>query len=165
MTDELNRDELISLLDRLGSPGDEEVLEAARTIHQRLSGAGANWDALLVPEGADEEVDDEDEPDVDDEDDEDDEDDACDDDTSDEDDEDEPDIDDEVDGDDEGAAPPAEGDHAEARSLIDKLLARSGLGEATREELEGYKEDIAEGEFDDGDLRYLRAMSKRLSKR
>lgn len=46
--------------------------------------------------------------------------------------------------------------------LIDNLLARSDLSEDTREELEDYKRDIAEGEFTEADSQYLSALAKRL---
>ena len=48
-----------------------------------------------------------------------------------------------------------------ALALIGKLLARSGISEDFREELEGYKTDIAEGEFNEADHRYIRAVFKR----
>jgi hypothetical protein len=51
----------------------------------------------------------------------------------------------------------------EALALIDKLLGRSGVTDDFRRELEGYKSDIAEGEFADSDYKYLRALEKRLS--
>ena len=47
--------------------------------------------------------------------------------------------------------------------LIDNLLARGDLSEDTRDELEGYKQDIAEGDFTEADSQYLRALAKRLS--
>jgi len=47
--------------------------------------------------------------------------------------------------------------------LIDTLLARSDLSEDTRDELMGYKQDIAEGEFTAADSQYLQALAKRLS--
>jgi hypothetical protein len=57
------------------------------------------------------------------------------------------------------------GGNADSLALIDKLLARRGISEDLREELTGYKDDIAGGEFADADRRYLRALGKRLSKR
>jgi len=47
-------------------------------------------------------------------------------------------------------------------SLIEQLMAREDLAESTREELEGYREDISEGEFTDADRRYLQALAARL---
>jgi hypothetical protein len=45
------------------------------------------------------------------------------------------------------------------------MLAKAGISEDLREELESYKTDIAEGEFEEADRRYIRAVHKRLSKR
>lgn len=59
-------------------------------------------------------------------------------------------------------APVAVGDNAEALSTIERLLARPGLFEGTREELLGYRADIAAGEFDAEDRRYLAALAARL---
>ena len=53
--------------------------------------------------------------------------------------------------------------NAETLALIDKLLARPGISDDFRKELTGYKDDIAEGEFEEADHRYLRALYKRLS--
>ena len=143
MGDELNRGELISLLEGLGDDVDERVIEAARTIHQRVTSTGVTWDELLVPEEADE-------PDEDPDDDLDE-------------DEDEDEDEDIGPGPDEGA--PLEQDkHAVALALIDDLLARD-ISETAREELLGYRKDIAEGEFDGSDLKYLRALGARLTKR
>lgn len=50
-----------------------------------------------------------------------------------------------------------------AMALVEKLLARPGITEDFRQELEGYKSDIAEGAFGPDDHRYLVAVSKRLS--
>jgi hypothetical protein len=49
--------------------------------------------------------------------------------------------------------------------MIGELLAKSGISEDLREELKSYKTDIAEGEFQEADRRYLRAVHQRLSKR
>ena len=40
MTEPLERDEVVGLLTRLGSERDEDVLEAARQVHARLTAAG-----------------------------------------------------------------------------------------------------------------------------
>ena len=68
---------------------------------------------------------------------------------------------------DETREPPAEAAKKNAASLalIDELLARTGISEDFRDELERYKTDIAEGEFVETDRRYVRAVHKRLSKR
>ncbi len=160
MTEPLERDEVVGLLKKLGSEPDEDVLEAARQVHARITAAGMTWDDLLVPdEGA------EDTDDADDTDDTDDADDA--DDADDIDDADSADDTGYEDLEDESAEPTAEtaGKNAASLTLIGKLLAKSGISQDLREELEGYKADIAEGDFGEGDRRYLRAISQRLSKR
>jgi hypothetical protein len=137
MGDELNRGELISLLEGLGDDADERVIEAARTIHQRVTSTGVTWDELLVPEEVDEPDEERDD-----------------------------DLDEDEDiglGPDE-EAPLEQPNHAVALALIDDLLARD-ISETAREELLGYREDIAEGEFDGSDLKYLRALGARLTKR
>ena len=146
MAEGLERDVVIELLNKLGSENDEEVLEAARQAHARVVAAGVTWDELLVPEDYDE-----DEPDEDDDD-------------EDLDEDDEPEADEEEA--EEAEESPAERDAQNAQSLklIEQLLAKSDISESLREELEGYKEDIKEGEFDAGDRRYLRALQARLSK-
>ncbi len=151
MTEPLKRDEIVGLLKRLGSEPDEDVLEAARQVHARITAAGMTWDDLLVPDQAADDTDDTD--DTDDADDADDTD----------------DIDDTgyEDLEDESAEPTAEtaGKNAESLTLIGKLLAKSGISQDLREELEGYKADIAGGDFGEADRRYLQAISARLSKR
>lgn len=147
----LDRDQFIQLLHDLGSEDDEEVLTAARDLHARVTVAGVDWDDLLVPE---EEADEEDYDDEDDEDVE----------AAELDDE----VDDEEDDDEELAAagdddrPVNEAEKAEALALIDKLMER-GISQATRDELNEYKSDIAEDDFLAMDLRYLKALHKRLT--
>ncbi|MDH3229874.1 MAG: hypothetical protein OEN55_08795 [Alphaproteobacteria bacterium] len=174
MTKPLNRDEIIALLERLGGD-DAEVLEAARALHAAVAAAGTKWDDLLVPEDAgdardtDTEVD---EPA-----------DAGDADVAEVPAETEipaakagRDANTEVDepadaGADDVADVPADaeipaakaGRDAKALSLIKKLLARPGITDSFREEMEGYKADIAGGAFTDADHKYLRALAKRLS--
>ena len=146
MAEALERQVVIELLNKLGSDQDEEVLEAARQAHARVTAAGLSWEDLLVPEES--EDDDLDEEDFADEEDEEEEDGELD--------EPEP----------EAEESPAERAEKNAPSLqlIEKLLAKSDISETLREELDGYKADIADGEFDEGDRRYLRALEGRLSK-
>ncbi len=63
--------------------------------------------------------------------------------------------------------PPAETAKKDADSLalLDELLAKTGISEDLREELKNYKTDIAGGEFEEADRRYIRAVHGRLSKR
>ena len=166
---DLNRERIIELLDRLGSEDDAKVVAAARALHKEVTEAGLGWDALLTPERGEEpeyenEYDDDDE----------DEDDSGDEDGDDSGDEDEGDSGDE---DENEAEPEIEVDagafagkvsdarDAESLALIEKMLARRQLAETTREELAAYKEDIAEGELDEADRKYLRALHARISKR
>ncbi len=160
MTEPLERDAVIGLLKRLGSDQDEDVLEAARQVHAQITAAGMTWEDLLVPH----EVPEDDDTDT-----------GGDTVTGDAETGDDTDTDDVTDtgdaetedAEDETPEPPAETARKDTDSiaLIDKLLAKSGISEDLREELKGYKTDIAEGEFQEADRRYLRAISARLSKR
>ena len=147
MTEPLERDTLIALLSKLGSEEDGEVLTAARELHDRVRGAEVSWDDLIVPEDAPEDEDDdlpgEDEDALD---------------------EAEAFLPEAEDEDEERSPEQQQAENAEALAIIDKLLAGPAHSEALREELEGYKEDVAEGEFTPADLRYLRALKARLRK-
>ena len=156
MSDTLERDNVIDLLNRLGSEQDEDVLAAARALHSQITRAGMDWQDLLVgDEGAapsapdiDDDTDDEDEYD-----------------TDDTDDEDEYDTDDTDDEDD--TPEPADNfthDESKTPALINTLLAREGNSEAFREELEEYKSYLANGDFEPSDHRYIQALHARLSK-
>lgn len=139
MTETLDRDELIGLLNSLGSEDDAEALAAARRARALVSEAGVSWDELLVPEeSAEEDRELEEEP---------------------------------TEAEEKPPAeaeeePPAEAaeKNAESLALIGKLLARKDISQELREELEGYKADIAEGDFTEADRKYLRAVSQRLKK-
>lgn len=142
MTEELNREHLIQLLERLGGEEDADVLAAAREASSCVGDAGLSWDDILVI-GKDSETDDDDGEDDD-------------------------------DGDDDfqaGDEPDAEagdsgaGENAQVLKLIEGLLARTEISDDLRDELTGYKEDIAEGEFEASDRNYVRALHKRLTKR
>jgi hypothetical protein len=191
MTEPLSRDDVIAWLEKLGAERDEEVLEAARQVHARIAASGMTWEDLLVSEGgATGENDDTDDDESDDADDIDDEADEADDDESADDADDTGESDDDYDTDDDesaddtgesddtGAAetpdpeeettPPtgkAGKKHADSMALIGELLAKPDISADMREELEGYKADIAAGEFTTGDRRYLSAVHKRLCKR
>ena len=165
MTEPLSRDAVIALLNRLAGDRDEDVLEAAREVHARIAAAGMTWEDLLVPDGgatdADDDTDDDDDDtgDIDDDD-------TDDDDTGD----DTGDTDDDTespDPEDETTRPTGKAGkkHADSIALIDELLAKSNISADMREELKGYKTDIAAGEFDTRDRHYLSAIHKRLSKR
>lgn len=145
MTSPLDRDELIEILESLGGDQDEAVLAAARKLHERITAAGLTWDDVLELDDDDEDLDDDPDHDT-----------AH-----------EPD-DDSEDGHAEDAAPDSPAERAErdaeALALIDKLMARPGISDDFRTELQDYKVDIAEAEFGAADLRYLQAVYKRLVK-
>ena len=131
MSEELDRENLIGLLEKLGAELDEDVLSAARVISAQVAASGQTWDRLLT------------EPEMP-----------------------EADWDAPKEADEEAPASPEEaaaGDR-EALSLIAKLLAKPDLYAETRQELEGYKEDIAEGEFTGADRKYLRSLHARIKK-
>ena len=174
MTEPLSRDAVIALLNRLAGDRDEDVLEAAREVHARIAAAGMTWEDLLVPDGGATDADDDIDDDIDDDDD--DTGDIDDDDTDDDDTDDDDTGDDTGDTDDDTESPDPEDEttrptgkagkkHADSIALIDELLAKSNISADMREELKGYKTDIAAGEFDTRDRHYLSAIHKRLSKR
>ncbi len=150
MTEPIPREDVIELLNRLGSDRDEDVLEAAREVHARIAAANMTWDQLLVPDHADDdeinddeigddEIDEIDDDEIEDSDDSDD--DEIDDDES-EDSEDSDAIE-SSDSDEEatepaGAAGVKDAKNAESLALIDKLLAMRCISTDLREELKGY---------------------------
>jgi hypothetical protein len=161
MSDNIERDNVIDLLNRLGSEQDEDVLAAARELHSQITRAGLGWENLLVGEdgtaaSAPDIDDDTEHEDV----------------TGDTEHEDVTgDTDDEDvtgDTDDEGNTPePATNlspDESKTPALINKLLARKGNSEALREELEELKSDLANGDLEPSDHRYIQVLHARLSK-
>lgn len=139
MNETPDRENVIALLEKLGDPDDGEALSAARQLHGLISETGLTWDDLLVPDGdtaaaAPVELDDE----------------------SDDDDSDEPAAWDD-------AVVPS-GEAADDVRQIERLLDRKDISADLREELEGYKEDIREGEFTAADRKYLAALGKRLTR-
>ncbi len=162
MAEDLDRDGIIGLLESLGSERDEDVVEAAREIHARVTAAGVPWDAFLAPVGtavdaafeegtADEEAVEPAEADGE----------AAE--PAEADGEDAAPA--EADGEDAAPAAPRDRGNKESLALIARLLAKSDISKDMREELQGYKEDIAEGEFEDMDRKYLRSLHARLTKR
>ena len=150
MAEDLDRDRIIGLLESLGSERDEDVVEVAREIHAQVTAAGVTWDVLLAPNAAAEDATFEEE-------------------TADEDDKDDKDDEDAAEGveesEDAAPAPVRDGGNKESLALIARLLAKSDISKDMREELQGYKEDIADGEFEEVDRKYLRALYARLGKR
>jgi len=174
MTEPLSRDDAIELLKKLGGERDEDVLEAAREIHARITAADMAWEQLLVSEDGADEPDDFDDADEFDDDDtgEDDtgedgtgEDGTGDEGTGEDDESPDPEDKDESPDPEDEDAKPARAKDVESLALIEKLLAKSHISADLREELKGYKTDIAEREFDARDRRYISAIDKRLSKR
>lgn len=163
----LNREEFIALLKKLGQEGDEDVLTAARDLHARITVAGIDWDDLLVPEedpGAEPEDDDDDNDDyaseeedgeIENENGED-----GDDDDSEDDDADHEKEDNDADEEDGAAALSAE----QKKEAEDLIAAISGLqvSASTKDDMKEYKQDLADGEFDAMDLKYLRSLRARL---
>ncbi|MEM7222234.1 MAG: hypothetical protein AAF495_04605 [Pseudomonadota bacterium] len=141
MAEALERDVVVELLNKLGEEEDEAVLAAAREAHARVQAAELTWDALLVPERDEDDFDE----------------------LDDEEDDDEAPLDDD-DEDVEESPEEAAAANAQSLKLIEQLLAKEGISDQLRDDLEGYKEDIAEGEFEENDRRYLRALVERLGK-
>jgi len=131
MTENIDREELIGLLGALSAEKDEDVLSTAREIHSKVTGAGHDWNDLLV--GDDDDDDEHDQP------------------VS------------MADSEPESEAPSGDvPDDAETLSLIERILQIPGVSEALREELEGYREDISEGEMEAMDRRYLQSLFERM---
>ncbi len=143
MLAKLNRESFIALLEKLRSDDDEEVLTAVRDIKAQMTVAEVNWGELLIPEGGLQDAVESDFEDVTETDYEDD-------------------ADMETDEADEAASSPlTEEEEKGALSIIETLLDME-ISDTTREELEDYKQDITEGEFEQMDLRYPRALHARL---
>ena len=169
MAEALERDVVIELLNKLGSDRDEEVLAAARQAAAKIAAAGLTWEDLLVPERSDDDEDyDDDEDDIEHDDDEDDLEDEDEEEDDVEDDDDDEEDDEEAESEAEAEAEETSAEQAERNApslkLIEQLLAKADTSASLREELKGYKDDIKEGEFQESDRRYLRALHGRLSK-
>ena len=146
MSEPLERDDVIELLNALGSEEDEDALSAARALHSKMAQASLSWDELLV---ADENQENQSEI------------------------KDQPSSEDFVDEGEieESSSIPTETlddvpsvDNPETLTLIEKLLKREGNSNDLREELEGYKIDISNGEFEVSDHKYVKALYLRLMK-
>ena len=137
----LERNQVMELLDKLGSEQDEDVLAAARMLHSQITESGMGWEDLLV--GDEPEVEEEAQANS---------------------------LPDEGDKNDDIAEDTVEpdtrftGDETQTLSLIEKLLARDGISSEFREELEEYKIDISDGSFESGDHHYVHAVYARLTK-
>lgn len=134
MTDGMDRDELIRLLEQLGDESDQTVLTAARAIHAKVAASAQTWDDLLASPETEAVA-----PALSDE------------------------RDDAPDDSAPTAAGPLPDDEESLR-LIARLLDSADTSEDLRAELIAYKADIAAGEFAEDDRRYLRALYRRLKK-
>ena len=137
MAEPLDRDEVIRLLDQLGSEQDADVLEAARELHAQIIAADMDWDELLTPDASTEPDEDEDEEEA---------------------------EDSEHERLDAPLPTGKVGKDADTLTLIETLLAKTGRSDSLREELEEYKIDIAQGDFGPKDHNYVRALYDRLTK-
>lgn len=139
----LDRNDFIALLNKLGSPDDAEALSAARDLHAKVTVADVTWDMLLAPEKPAARSSEDAEEDVD----------AID----------LPSRDDDIvlvaPEPDHGAL--SEADKAEVKTLIDAIGAME-ISDVTRGELTDYAADLVTGTLEQMDLRYLRALKKRL---
>ncbi len=150
MDQSLQRGDVLELLEQLGAESDEEVLAAARRLDEMVKAADLSWDDLLVPSPGAAPEDEEDEA------------------------ADEWGAEDDFDAEEE-AGDEGEGDEADtgdedgkgnaALALVKELLALKSISEELREDLQGYKADIAAGRLAAGDRRYLQALHKRLKGR
>ena len=144
----IDRDALLTHLADLGDPDDAKALAAARAAHAAVAESGTDWPALLAEadaEAADEhfELDDDEDDDA-----------AV-----------PGEADAETDDDEDQEDTPADDAAvAEAKAIIKELLARKNLFDTTRDELKDYQQDIADGALHPADVRYLRALKKRLTK-
>jgi hypothetical protein len=143
MRTDLDRDDFIALLERINSEDEAEILAAVRDINAKMTVAGVTWDDLLMSQdtASDDQIDELDEDDDEDEE------------------SDEPVADQDDDGD---LEPLSDAEKQEATSLI-SAIGGMEISDATKQELEEYSEDLKEGEFEQMDLRYLRALKARLS--
>ena len=140
MRTKLERDDFIALLEKLNSEDEADVLAAARDINAKMAVAGVTWDDLLMSQGdasieSDHSDDDEDEGEAEQSND---------------------------DDDDSDLNPLSAEERAEASSLIAAIRGLE-ISDATKSELEEYEDDLEQGEFEQMDLRYLKALKTRLS--
>ena len=153
MIDDFDRDGLIALLQQLNSDEDERVLAAARALRGGMRASGKSWDDLLrgsndepsrsrdIEDGAKDSVENDVEDDVDD------------------------DVDDDETEEIEISTSPSESmSDEDALKIIERMIKKLKVSVMMREELEGYKEDIADGEFDANDRHYLQSLYDRISK-
>lgn len=138
MRTDLERGDFLALLEKLKSEEDDEVLGVVRDINAKMTVAGVSWDDLLI--------------------------------SQDETQEDSADDDKDEDGQksgrenvsDDNFEPLNDEERQEAENLINAIKGMK-VSEATKQEIDEYRDDLREGEFEQMDLRYLRALKARLS--
>lgn len=135
MRTDFEREDFVVLLARLKSEEEAEILAAVRDINAKMTVAGVTWDDLLISQG-DTAPDNYDNDDYDD--------------------------DDDDDENDEKSAPLSDEEKQEATSLIEAIGGME-ISDQTKQDLEEYADDLKEGDFEQMDLRYLRALKTRLS--
>ena len=138
MRTDLERGDFLALLEKLKSEEDDEVLGVVRDINAKMTVAGVSWDDLLISQDVTQE--------------------------------DSADDDKDEDGQESGREnvsddnfePLNDEERQEAESLINAIKGMK-VSEATKQEINEYRDDLREGEFEQMDLRYLRALKARLS--
>ena len=138
MRTDLERGDFLALLEKLKSEEDDEVLGVVRDINAKMTVAGVSWDDLLI--------------------------------SQDETQEDSADDDKDEDGQksgrenvsDDNSEPLNDEERQEAENLINAIKGMK-VSKATKQEIDEYRDDLREGEFEQMDLRYLRALKARLS--
>ena len=138
MRTDLERGDFLALLEKLKSEEDDEVLGVVRDINAKMTVAGVSWDDLLI--------------------------------SQDETQEDSADDDKDEDGQESGRENVSDDnvellndeERQEAENLINAIKGMK-VSEATKQEIDEYRDDLREGEFEQMDLRYLRALKARLS--
>ena len=138
MRTDLERGDFLALLEKLKSEEDDEVLGVVRDINAKMTVAGVSWDDLLISQDVTQE--------------------------------DSADDDKDEDGQESGREnvsddnfePLNDEERQEAENLINAIKGMK-VSEATKQEIDEYRDDLREGEFEKMDLRYLRALKARLS--
>ena len=137
MQTDLNRDEFLELLDKLSSTKKTDVLTIVEEINNKMSNAGVTWDQLLISSQAEEEEEVEEQNDDG--------------------------VNNIEDVGESRSQPISKTEITEVKKLIQAIDAIS-KSDATKQELREYEEDLKEGDFEQMDLQYLRALKDRLSK-
>ena len=138
MRTDLERGDFLALLEKLKSEEDDEVLGVVRDINAKMTVAGVSWDDLLISQDVTQE--------------------------------DSADDDKDEDGQESGREnvsddnfePLNDEERQEAENLISAIKGMK-VSKATKQEIDEYRDDLREGEFEQMDLRYLRALKARLS--